>query len=224
MRIVIGEDSALFREGLARILVEEGHVVVATAGDAPSTVEAVARTRPDVAVVDVRMPPDHDDDGARAAARIRAEHPEVGVLLLSQHVETRHTVDLVAGGGFGYLLKDRVLDVADFLDALTRIARGGSALDPEVVTRLIAARRDRAPLERLTAREREVLALMAEGRTNRGIARRLHLTPRTVESHTGSIIAKLGLVTSDDDHLRVLAVLAHLGRPGRAPSAPASPW
>lgn len=217
MRIVIGEDSALFREGLARILVDEGHEVVATAADAPGTVEAVRRTVPDLAVVDVRMPPGHDDDGARAAARIRADHPGVGVLLLSQHVETRHTVDLVVGGGFGYLLKDRVLDVADFLDALARVAAGGSALDPEVVRRLLAARRDREPVDRLTSREREVLALMAEGRTNRGIARRLHLTPRTVESHTSAIIAKLGLVTSEDDHLRVLAVLAHLGH--RVPGA-----
>ena len=216
-RVVLAEDSVLLREGLIRLLGEAGTEVVAAVADGPSLVRAVVEHRPDIAVVDVRMPPGHDDDGARAAARIRADHPGVGVLLLSQHVETRHTVDLVVGGGFGYLLKDRVLDVADFLDALARVAAGGSALDPEVVRRLLAARRDREPVDRLTPREREVLALMAEGRTNRGIARRLHLTPRTVESHTSAIIAKLGLVTSEDDHLRVLAVLAHLGH--RVPGA-----
>ncbi|MEU9819459.1 response regulator [Pseudonocardia alni] len=210
MRIVIGEDSALFREGLARILDADGHDVVAVAADGPATVDAVLGHRPDLAVIDVRMPPDHTDDGARAARRIRDARPGQPIVLLSQHVESRHSVELVSTGAFGYLLKDRVLDVADFLDALTRVAAGGSALDPEVVARLIGHRRDADRLARLTPREREVLALMAEGRTNRGIARRLHLTERTVETHTGSIIGKLGLAGSDEDHIRVLAVLAHL--------------
>jgi DNA-binding NarL/FixJ family response regulator len=210
VRIVIGEDSALFREGLARILDADGHDVVAVAADGPATVDAVLGHRPDLAVIDVRMPPDHTDDGARAARRIRDARPGQPIVLLSQHVESRHSVELVSTGAFGYLLKDRVLDVADFLDALTRVAAGGSALDPEVVARLIGHRRDADRLARLTPREREVLALMAEGRTNRGIARRLHLTERTVETHTGSIIGKLGLAGSDEDHIRVLAVLAHL--------------
>ncbi len=210
MRIVIGEDSALFREGLARILDDDGHDVVAVAADGPATVDAVLGHRPDLAVIDVRMPPDHTDDGARAARRIRDARPGQPIVLLSQHVESRHSVELVSTGAFGYLLKDRVLDVGDFLDALTRVAAGGSALDPEVVARLIGHRRDADRLARLTPREREVLALMAEGRTNRGIARRLHLTERTVETHTGSIIGKLGLAGSDEDHIRVLAVLAHL--------------
>ncbi|MEJ8277611.1 response regulator transcription factor [Pseudonocardia spirodelae] len=210
MRIVIGEDSALFREGLVRILTADGHDVVAAAGDAPATVEAVLAHRPDLAVIDVRMPPGHTDDGARAARAIREADPGRPVVLLSQHVESRHSVELVGTGAFGYLLKDRVLDVAEFLDALTRVAAGGSALDPEVVARLIGHRRETDRLARLTPREREVLALMAEGRTNRGIARRLHLTERTVETHTGSIMGKLGLAASDDDHIRVLAVLAHL--------------
>jgi len=210
VRIVIGEDSALFREGLSRILSDAGHDVVATVGDAPTTVDAVLAHAPDLAVVDIRMPPGHRDDGARAAREIREVRPRQPIVLLSQHVETRHSVELVPTGGFGYLLKDRVLDVADFLDALERVAAGGSALDPEVVARLIGQRRETDRLARLTPREREVLTLMAEGRTNRGIARRLHLTERTVETHTGSIIGKLGLAASDEDHIRVLAVLAHL--------------
>jgi DNA-binding NarL/FixJ family response regulator len=215
VRVVIGEDSALFREGLALLLRDAGHDVVAAVGDAPALRAAVAREEPDLAVVDIRMPPGGDDDGARAAAEIRREQPEVGVMLLSQHVETRHTLDLVATGGFGYLLKDRVLDVDDFLDALRRVAAGGSALDPEVVAALVTGRRD-DPLAALSPREREVLALMAEGRTNAGIARRLWLTDRTVETHVRSILGKLGLPASDEDHRRVLAVLAHL----RADAAP----
>jgi DNA-binding NarL/FixJ family response regulator len=213
VRVVIGEDSALFREGLARLLVDVGHEVVAKAGDAPALVEAVDATGPDLAIIDVRMPPDLTDDGARAARQIRAAHPGLGIVLLSQHVETRHSVELVSSGRFGYLLKDRVFDVDDFLDALRRVAAGGSALDPEVVARLIGGHRADDPLASLTAREREVLALMAEGRTNVGIARRLWLTERTVETHVGSILAKLGLATSDEDHRRVLAVLLYLGRP-----------
>ena len=210
MRIVIGEDSALFREGLARLLEDAGHEIVAKASDAPSLVAAVDATSPDLAIIDVRMPPDLTDDGARAARAVRAKHPKLGIVLLSQHVETRHSVELVASGRFGYLLKDRVFDVDDFLDALRRVAAGGSALDPEVVSRLIGVHRAGGPLASLTAREREVLALMAEGLTNVGIARRLWLTERTVETHIGSILAKLGLVDSDEDHRRVLAVLVYL--------------
>ena len=209
MRIVIGEDSALFREGLVLLLRDAGHEVAAAVGDAEALEAAVAAQAPDLAIADIRMPPGNEDDGARAAARIRRDHPGVAVLLLSQHVETRHSLDLVAQGGFGYLLKDRVLDVDDFLDALRRVAAGGSALDPEVVAALVGNRRD-DPLEALSPREREVLALMAEGRTNAGIARRLWLTDRTVETHVRSILGKLGIAGGEDDHRRVLAVLAHL--------------
>ena len=222
MRIVIGEDSALFREGLASLLGDAGHEVVGKAPDATTLVALVRELRPDLVVVDVRMPPDLTDDGARAARAIRTELPDLGIVLLSQHVETRHSVELVASGRFGYLLKDRVLDVDDFLDALRRVAAGGSALDPEVVTRLIGpGRRETDPLSALTPREREVLALMAEGRTNVGIARRLWLTDRTVETHVGSIMAKLGLSAGEEDHRRVLAVLTWLGH--RAEGVPASP-
>jgi serine/threonine-protein kinase PknK len=211
VRVVIGEDSALFREGLARLLADAGHEVVARAGDAPTLIESVRVHRPDLAVVDVRMPPDHTDDGVRAARQIREELPEVGIVMLSQHVETRHCVELVTSGRFGYLLKDRVLDVDDFLDALRRVAGGGSALDSEVVSRLMGASRANDPLATLTPRETEVLGLVAEGWTNVGIARRLWLTDRTVETHVRSIMLKLGLVTDDEAHRRVLAVLAYLG-------------
>jgi DNA-binding NarL/FixJ family response regulator len=208
VRIVIGEDSALFREGLAALLVDAGHEIVGRSGDAPGVVDEIRRTSPDLAIIDVRMPPDNTDDGARAAAAARAEFPSLGIVLLSQHVETRHSVGLVAAGRFGYLLKDRVLEVDDFMEALDRVAGGGSALDPEVVSRLLATHNDLS--RRLTPRESEVLALMAEGRTNLGIARRLWLTERTVESHVSSIMTKLGLASGDDDHRRVLAVLAYL--------------
>jgi DNA-binding NarL/FixJ family response regulator len=210
VRVVIGEDSALFREGLARLLEDAGHDVVARAGDAPSLVAAVRENRPDLAIVDVRMPPDLTDDGARAARELRVAMPDLAIVLLSQHVETRHSVDLVASGRFGYLLKDRVFDVEDFLDALRRVAGGGSALDPEVVTTLLGRGGNDDPLAVLTPREREVLALMAEGRTNAGIARRLWLTERTVETHVTGIMAKLGL-TESTEHRRVLAVLTWLG-------------
>ena len=200
MRVVIGEDSVLFREGLAKLLADAGHEVVGAVGDALEVVDVVEETAPDLT-----------DDGARAAARLRALHPDLGIVLLSQHVETRHSVGLVTTGGFGYLLKDRVLDVDDFLDTLDRVAAGGSALDPEVVVRLLGARQGPMGLERLTPREHEVLALMAEGRTNGGIARRLWLTDRTVETHVASIMAKLDLGQSDrDDNRRVLVVLAYL--------------
>jgi DNA-binding NarL/FixJ family response regulator len=211
VRVVIGEDSALFREGLASLLADAGHEIVGKAPDAPSLVAAVLAERPDLAVIDIRMPPDHTDDGARAARQLRELDPRLGIVLLSQHLETRHSVELVTQGHFGYLLKDRVFDVDDFLDALRRVAAGGSALDPEVVAGLISPRRN-DPLGALTSREREVLALMAEGRTNRGVARRLWLTDRTVETHVSSIMAKLGLADTDEDHRRVLAVLAWLGQ------------
>jgi DNA-binding NarL/FixJ family response regulator len=211
VRIVIGEDSALFREGLARLLADAGHEIAGLAVDAPSLMTTVAQSAPDLALIDIRMPPDHTDDGARAARRLRMQNPELGIVLLSQHVETRHSVELVATGRFGYLLKDRVLAVDQFLDALDRVAAGGSALDPEVVARLIGRQRADDRLAPLTPREREVLALMAEGCTNVGISRRLFLTERTVETHVGSILAKLGLLTNDEQHRRVLAVLAYLG-------------
>jgi DNA-binding NarL/FixJ family response regulator len=210
VRLVIGEDSALFREGLASLLVDAGHDVVAKAADAPSLIAAVNATVPDLAIVDIRMPPDHTDDGARAARVLREDHPSLGILLLSQHIETQHSVALVSSGGFGYLLKDRVLDVDDFLDALRRVASGGSALDPEVVGRLLTPHRSNDPLHTLTGREREVLGLMAEGRTNLGIARRLWLTERTVETHIKNILAKLNLSSAEEDHRRVLAVLTYL--------------
>ena len=210
MRIVIGEDSALFREGLARLLEDAGHSVVGRASDAPSLVAAVETHKPDLAIVDIRMPPDRTDDGARAARELRARNAELAIVLLSQHLESRHSVELVASGRFGYLLKDRVFDVEDFLDSLQRVAAGASALDPEVVATLLGPSR-RNPLALLTPREREVLALMAEGRTNAGIAHRLFLTERTIETHIASIMSKLGLGESAHEHRRVLAVLAWLG-------------
>lgn len=222
MRIVIGEDSALFREGLARLLVDSGHEVVAKASDAPGLLAAVRDNDPDLAIVDIRMPPDRTDDGARAARELRRRRPRLGIVLLSQHLESRHSVELVAGGHFGYLLKDRVFDVEDFLEALRRVAAGGSALDPEVVATLLGARHRNDPLDRLTGREREVLALMAEGRTNGGIAKRLWLTDRTVETHVSSIMNKLDLRESADEHRRVLAVLAWLGRAGGSTGREAS--
>jgi len=207
---VIGEDSALFREGLARLLADAGHEVVGKADNATTLIAVVQEAKPDLAIIDIRMPPDRTDDGARAARTLRDADSGLGIVLLSQHLETRHSVELVTGGRFGYLLKDRVFDVDDFLDALRRVAAGGSALDPEVVATLVRPAGRDDPLAELTPREREVLALMAEGRTNRGIARRLWLTDRTVETHVSSIMAKLGLAGSDEDHRRVLAVLSWL--------------
>jgi DNA-binding NarL/FixJ family response regulator len=211
MRVVIAEDTVLLREGLAGLLEDAGHQVVGRAGDADALLALVGEHSPELAVVDVRMPPDYDDEGTRAAAEIRRTYPSTGVLVLSQHIETRHIVELVTdGGGFGYLLKDRVLDVDDFLDAARRVADGGSALDPQVVATLIGAPGPVRALGELSPREREVLGLMAEGRTNAGIARRLWLTEKTVETHVRTILMKLGLQVSDDDHRRVLAVLAYL--------------
>jgi DNA-binding NarL/FixJ family response regulator len=209
VRIVIGEDSMLFREGLARLLEDAGHTVAAKADDAPSVVAAVRKHRPDLAILDINMPPDHADDGARVARALRDDYPDLGIVLLSQHVESQNSVELLRAGGFGYLLKDRVFDVDEFLDALRRVASGGSALDPEVVARLVTPGRD--GLQLLTSRERDVLALMAEGYTNVGIARRLWLSDRTVETHVGNIIAKLGLADSEEEHRRVRAVLTYLG-------------
>ena len=214
MRIVIAEDTVLLREGLAGLLEDAGHQVVGKAGDASVLLALVAEHEPELAIVDVRMPPGYDDEGTRAAAQIRGSHPGTAVLVLSQHIETRHIVELVtAGGGFGYLLKDRVLDVDDFLDAVRRVADGGSALDPQVVATLIGAPRQVSALDELTPREQEVLGLMAEGRTNGGIAKRLWLTEKTVEAHVRSILMKLGLPVNDDNHRRVLAVLGLPARP-----------
>jgi len=195
---------------LASLLTDAGHDVVARVGDAVALVDAVRDHRPDLAIVDIRMPPDNTDDGARAATQLRELLPDLAIVLLSQHIETSHSVHLVSGGRFGYLLKDRVMDVDDFLDALRRVAAGGSALDPEVVSRLIGAGSKQGPLESLTSRERDVLALMAEGRTNVGIARRLWVSDRTVEAHVANIMIKLGLDNTDEDHRRVLAVLQFL--------------
>jgi DNA-binding NarL/FixJ family response regulator len=208
VRVVIAEDTVLLREGLAGLLEDAGHEVVGRAGDAGALLALVGEHRPELAIVDVRMPPDYDDEGTRAAAEIRRSHPETAVLVLSQHIETRHIVELVtAGGGFGYLLKDRVLDVDDFLEAARRVSEGGAALDPQVVATLVSRR---TALDELTPREREVLSLMAEGRTNGGIARRLWLTEKTVETHVRTILMKLGLPAGEDDNRRVLAVLAYL--------------
>jgi len=206
---VIAEDQVLLREGLARLFEDAGHEVVASVGDAGGLVYVVAEQRPDLVVLDIRMPPSHTDEGARAAAELKHAHPELGVLVLSQHVETRHAVELVSLGGFGYLLKDRVLQVAEFLSAAERVAGGGSALDPKVVASLITRNND-DPLEELTMREREVLELMAEGLTNAGIAKRLHLSERTIEAHVRHVLMKLNVPETDDSNRRVLAVLAHL--------------
>ena len=213
LRLVLADDSMLLREGIARLLTESGFEIVGQAGGADELLAAVRRHRPDVAIIDIRMPPDHTDEGLRAAEAIRAEHgTEVGILVLSQYVETSFALRLVADGvgGVGYLLKDRVDDLDDFADAIRRIARGGSVIDPEVVARLVGSRRTRVPLDDLTVREREVLALMAEGRSNQAIGDRLFLAPKTIEAHIASIFSKLGLLPAPDDHRRVLAVLAHL--------------
>ena len=211
MRVVIAEDAVLLREGLAGLLEDAGHTVLARVGDADALLAVVAEHDPDLAIVDVRMPPTYEDEGMRAAVEIRKEHPGVGVLVLSQHVESRFAVDLVsAEGGFGYLLKDRVLDVSDFLDAAERVSRGGSALDPEVVKQLLAEPQVVDPLAELTPREREVLGLVAEGRTNASIAKELWLTEKTVETHVRSILGKLDLPLDGDTHRRVLAVVTYL--------------
>jgi DNA-binding NarL/FixJ family response regulator len=226
LRIVIAEDAAVIRAGLSEILVDRGHEVVAAVGDAEALKVAVAEHKPDVAIIDVRMPPDHTDEGLRAAIEIRRDHPATGILVFSQYVETRYAADLLrmrrnsgpggahgsgSGAGVGYLLKDRVANVAEFTDAIARVAAGGTALDPEVVTGMLSTARHTSTLAALTARERDVLTLMAEGRSNTAIAGQLVISERAVEKHISNIFSKLGLPPSDSDHRRVLAVLAYLG-------------
>lgn len=210
MRVVIAEDQVLLREGLARFFVDGGHEVVACLGDADRLSDAVAEHNPDLVVVDVRMPPTFTDEGARAAKQIKEAHPETGVLVLSQHVEVTHAIALVSLGGFGYLLKDRVLAVDEFLSAAERVAGGGSALDPKVVASLIAPAGAEDPLADLSERERDVLALVAEGLTNAAVAKRLFMSERTVEAHVRHILLKLDIPQSEERHRRVQAVLAHL--------------
>ncbi|WP_306365228.1 response regulator transcription factor [Nocardia sp. CC227C] len=209
LRIVIAEDNAILRDGLTGLLTERGHEVVAAVGDATTLSDVVAHHRPDVAVVDVRMPPTFTDEGLIAALALRRGHPGTGVLVFSQWIETRYATELLASGagGVGYLLKDRVADVREFTDALTRVAAGGTALDPEVVSQLMGATRQQDALSRLTPREREVLELMAQGLTNAAIAAALTVTERAVEKHIGNIFLKLDLPPSDTHHRRVMAVL-----------------
>lgn len=212
MRVVLADDSVLLREGIARLLVDSGHDVVGQAGTADELLLKVRSYSPDVAVVDIRMPPTHTDEGLRAAQEIRSQHPQVGVLVLSQYVETTYAMELLSESaeGVGYLLKDRVSDIDEFVAAVRRVGEGGSALDPAIVSQLVGRRRGDDPLESLTAREREVLELMAEGRSNRGIAEHLVVTERAVEKHVTSIFGKLRLPPAPADHRRVLAVLTYL--------------
>ncbi|GAA3980936.1 response regulator transcription factor [Thermobifida alba] len=213
MRVVIAEDSALLREGLAQLVALGGHEVVATVGDAPGLLAAVAEHEPDVVVTDVRMPPGHEDDGLRAAVRLTRTHPGVAILVLSQYVMRATAAELLesATAGVGYLLKDRVGDVAEFLRTLERVAAGGTAVDREVVRRLLGRHRNRSALDRLSPREREVLGLMAQGRSNAAIARALVITEAAVAKHVSGIFAKLGLPVAPEDNRRVLAVLTYLG-------------
>lgn len=212
VRVVIAEDAVLLREGLARLLTDFGFEVVTTVGDGPALVQAIEAYRPDVAVVDVRMPPGYRDEGLRAAIEARQRVPACAVMVLSQYVEERYASELLesAQGGVGYLLKDRVADVSEFIAAVRQVAAGGTVLDPEVVSQLIARRRHTARLDTLTEREREVLSLMAEGRSNSAIAERLVISDGAVEKHVSNIFAKLGLPPTEFDHRRVLAVLAYL--------------
>jgi DNA-binding NarL/FixJ family response regulator len=216
MRAVIAEDSVLLREGVARLLEDAGIEVVGQAGDAEELLRKVRAHKPDVAIVDVRMPPTQTDEGLRAARTIREELPDVGVVVLSQYVEETYAMELLgeSAEGVGYLLKDRVADLDRFVDAVRRVAAGGSALDPEVVSQMLGRRRRDDPLDALSDREREVLALMAEGRSNRAIAESLVVTDRAIEKHVTSIFGKLDLAPAPEDHRRVLAVRAYLGRGG----------
>jgi DNA-binding NarL/FixJ family response regulator len=213
MRVAIAEDAGVLREGLVQMLTDRGHEVCAAVADGEALLAAVARHRPAVAVVDIRMPPTHTDEGLRAALRLRADHPGTGVLVFSQYIETKYAARLLEGNasGVGYLLKDRVADVAEFSDALERVGSGGTALDPEVVSQLLGASRRSAGLASLTPRELDVLSLMAEGRSNAGIAASLVVSGGAVEKHVASIFAKLGLPPSEGDNRRVLAVLRYLG-------------
>ena len=212
LRIVVADDAVLFREGLVRLLEEAGHDVIAVVGDAVSLIQVVDADRPDLAVIDIRMPPDLTDDGVRAARDLRWRHPGLPILLLSQHIEIRRAAELAGEGGFGYLLKDRVLQVDDFLDALQRVAAGGSALDPAVVAALVSPLRLQggAGVDALTDRERDVLGLVAQGLTNGAIARELVLSERTVEAHMRAIFQKLRIPDSGNDHRRVCAVVVYL--------------
>jgi DNA-binding NarL/FixJ family response regulator len=211
LRTVLAEDDVLLREGLASLLERSGFQVVGQAGDAARLLDLVAEQAPELVVVDIRMPPTNTTEGLEAARQIRQEHPQTGILVLSAHVEVDHAMELLAGGrGIGYLLKTRVTDMAEFLDTLQRVARGGSVVDPALVAELVSARHRDDPLAALSPREREVLALMAEGRSNAGIARRLWVTEGTVEKHVRSILTKLTLPEATDDHRRVLAVLTFL--------------
>jgi DNA-binding NarL/FixJ family response regulator len=212
IRVVIAEDSAILRDGLVQLLADRGFAVTGAVGDAVTLEQAVAADPPDVAVVDIRMPPTFTDEGLRAAIRLRHSHPDVGILVFSQYVETRYAAELLAGGasGIGYLLKDRVADVADFVEALVRVASGGTALDPDVVTQLMGASRRTDTLAALSSRERQVLALMAEGRTNSAIAGALVVSEGAVEKHVANIFSKLDLPATSSDHRRVLAVLRYL--------------
>ena len=212
LRIVIAEDAAIMRDGLTQTLTRRGHDVVAAVADAAALRQAVDTHLPDVAVIDVRMPPTHTDEGLRAAQSIHADHPEVGVLVFSQYIETQSAAELFAGApaGVGYLLKDRVADVSDFIEAISRVAHGGTVLDPEVVRHLLRASRRGDDLAILTPREREVLSLVAQGRSNTAIAESLTISPRVVEKHVASIFAKLGLAPSDNDNRRVIAALKYL--------------
>lgn len=214
MRVVVADDAALFREGVVRILAAAGFEIVGTASDAGSLLEVVDSTGPDLAVVDVRMPPTHTDDGLQAALRIRDEHPEVGLLMLSQYADSDLAMTLLSGArrGVGYLLKESVSDVDELIDAVRRVGLGGSVVDAAVVAALLGRRRPPTPLDDLTERERSVLALMAEGRSNAAIGARLFLGERTVETHVRNIFGKLGLEDSPDDHRRVLAVVQYLRR------------
>jgi DNA-binding NarL/FixJ family response regulator len=211
-RAVLAEDSALFREGLTRLLTDAGYDVAATAADADELLLQVRGHRPDVVITDIRMPPTHTTEGLAAALQIRAEFPGVAVLVLSQYVETTYAMKLLGDNprGVGYLLKDRVANSRELCEAIQRVLRGGSVIDPEVVAELLGRRRERDPVQELTGREREILALMAEGRSNQAICERLILSSRTVETHVAHIFTKLGLPPSTDDHRRVLAVLAYL--------------
>ena len=218
LRIVIAEDAAIMRDGLTQTLARRGHDVVAAVADADELIKAVASHQPDVAVIDVRMPPTHTDEGLRAAMTIRRDHPGVGTLVFSQYIEARAAAELLANSpaGVGYLLKDRVADVSDFIEAISNVARGGTVLDPEVVRQLFAASKRTESLGSLTGRERDVLALIAEGRSNTAIASALFISPGVVEKHVASIFAKLGLAPSDSDNRRVIAAIRYLqGPPGQ---------